>query len=259
MQPINFDIEGKRVLVLNQEKAYGPEAVRGLLHLGAEVLLRSPDAEGLQEVAGSLGIDTARCLQADPSTESEAQRLAQRVDEAFGPPDALVVISAGSRLTSWTPSFEQLLDSLRPSQLGLMLAVKHLGLLMAPAAHGSVVFVTDYGALVGYDPANYAQDPALFDRDFTLDKGFVAGAFVNYARQAAGFLGEHGIRCNALALGPLPDPQHPGFSEAIVRHSHIKRLLTPEDIAGALAFLISDASAFITGVTLPVDGGYTAK
>jgi NAD(P)-dependent dehydrogenase (short-subunit alcohol dehydrogenase family) len=259
MQQISFDIKGKKVLVLNPEKPYGPEAVRGMMQLGAEVLLSSPDVEGLRGAAQGLGIEATRCLHAAPCTEEEALRLAKWVEDAFGPPDALVVISAGSRLQGWTTSFEALMDSLRPSQLGLMLAVKHLGLLMSQAGRGSVVFITDYGALVGYDPANYAQDPDLLDTDFTLDKGYISGSFVNYARQAAGFLGEHSIRCNALALGPLPDPLHPGFGEAIVRHSHIKRLLTQADIAGALAFLISDASSFITGVTLPVDGGYTAK
>ncbi len=254
-----FSVRGKRVLLLNPDKPYGQEAACGLMEEGAEVWLSAEEAEALSTAAAALGIGPERCFPCAPGTEEAARRLAVWAEASMGVPDAVVIINPGSRLDSWTPEFDALNASLQSAQTGVMLAVKHLGLLLAKAGRGSVLFLTDYGALVGYDPWNYEDDPALFARDFVLDKGFIAGSYVNYARQAAGFLGENGVRCNAVAFGPLPAPGHPGFEKAVIRHSHLKRLLDAEDVKHAVCFFISDASRFITGVTLPVDGGYTAK
>lgn len=254
-----FDVRGRRVLLLHPEKPYGREIALGLHRLEAEVALCGPDAQAMRQLAAELGLPESVLFPYCPGTEKAAETLAERVSRQIGPPDALVLVNPGSGLDTWTPDFDQLLASLRVSQLGLMLSVKHLGLLMAGERRGSVLFITDYGALVGYDPENYREEPLLFKRDFALDRGFASGACVNYARQAAGFLGEHNIRCNVLAFGPLPDEGHPAFTEAILRHSHLKRTLTMDDVAHAVAFFLSDASSFITGVTLPVDGGYTAK
>jgi len=110
-----------------------------------------------------------------------------------------------------------------------------------------------------YDRHNYEGCPELYQRDFSLLRGYVRGSCVNYVRQAAGFLGEHGCRCNALAFAPMAGKQPQAFEDAFVAHNQIKRLATAEDIAAAVTFLASDASAYITGITLPVDGGYTAK
>ena len=156
----------------------------------------------------------------------------------------------------------------------MMLTIQSLGHIFAEQGHGSVILVADYGALVGYDPVNYkacsetshdlSKDVSLdstrdFSRDFSLVKGFISGGAVNYARQASNYLAEHGCRCNSIAFGPLKGSHTEAFEEAFIRHSQVKRLITPADIGAAAVFLASDASAFITGVTLPVDGGYTAK
>jgi NAD(P)-dependent dehydrogenase (short-subunit alcohol dehydrogenase family) len=62
-----------------------------------------------------------------------------------------------------------------------------------------------------------------------------------------------------VAFSPLAGDKNPEFESRFIRHNQVKRMLQPSDIAHAIVFLASDASAFITGITLPVDGGYTAK
>lgn len=254
-----FSVKGKHVVLIHADTPYGRQLALGLNALGAAVTLCGTNREELRALVKDMGLGEEQVIPYDPGTEQAAQALTEKVSKNFGAPDALIIINPGSALNTWTPEFDLLYHSLRVSQLGLMLTVKHLGLLMAGAGRGAVLFVTDYGALVGYDPENYREDSDRFRQDFALDAGFIAGSYVNYARQAAGFLGEHGIRCNTLALGALPDKEHDNFMEAVIRHSHIKRPISQEDITAAAAFLISDASSFITGVTLPVDGGYTAK
>ena len=139
----------------------------------------------------------------------------------------------------------------------MMLTVQSIGRILAEQGHGSMILITDYGALVGYDVQNYTS--GQMDDDFSLVKGFIKGGAVNYVRQTSNYLAEHGCRCNALALAPLEGMKSAEFEGQYIRHSQVKRMMKATDLASALIFLGSDASQYITGITLPVDGGYTAK
>ena len=178
----------------------------------------------------------------------------------MGAPDAFFENNSDQRLDGWNGhSFEEIYDNLSVTQTGMILTVKHIGMLMAKKGAGSVVFVSDCAALVGEDVHNFTEAPEAFDHGFALNYGFVRGSYVNYARQAAGYLGENGIRCNCVAFGPLEGSVPAGYAARVVKHSQLKRTLTAEDVKGIATFLASDASAFITGATIPVDGGYSAK
>ena len=87
----------------------------------------------------------------------------------------------------------------------------------------------------------------------------VAAQMEKAGYKAAGFLGKYTARCNCLAYGPLEGNDPKAFGDAIIRHSHIKRLAQADDVKAAAVFLASDASSFITGQTIAVDGGYTVK
>ena len=245
----NFSLSGKKALVVCPENPYGNELVNGLLAGGADVWL-----------AGDPAKLTDFSLPVIPyihgSAES-AKELAQAVRQQMGTMDILVENGLHTDASGWEQDFDTIYRQLENSHLGLMLTVQALGHIFAQQGFGSVILVTDYGALVGYDPQNYSVEDS--PQDFSLVKGFIKGAAVNYARQASNFLGEHGCRCNTIAFSPLQGEKSESFESQFIRHSQVKRMLLPADITSAIIFLASDASEFITGITLPVDGGYTAK
>lgn len=247
-----FSLEGKKALVVCPENPYGKELVEGLLSAGAEVWLAG-DAAACKAFAG------LPCIPYEHGSAEAAAQLERDVREQMGVLDVVVENGLWTDRTGWQQSYEAICEELRSTHLGMMLTVQALGHILAEQGHGSVLLIADYGALTGYDPVHYEQSPELWEQDFSLVKGFAAGGVVNYARQASNYLAEQGCRCNAIAFGPLEGSCPDAFRESFVRHSQIKRLLKPEDVAAAAVFLASDASAFITGVTLPVDGGYTAK
>lgn len=256
-----FSLNGKRILLQSPEYRYGMEIASGLYAAGAQLFLCGEEP-ALSKTRDSLSLQGVAIEDAFPYTpggEADAAALAEQVAARMGPPDAFVHISPDGRLKGWMHSFEEIHESMRCTQLGLMLTVKHIGMLMAERQEGSVLFVTDYSALVGSDPENYGAEPALYEREFALDHGFIKGSYVNYARQAAGYLGEHNVRCNAIAYAPMTHMESQGFAQAFIRHSHLKRMADAEDVGAAAIFLCADASRYITGVTLPVDGGYCAK
>ncbi len=244
-----FSLKGKKALIVCPENTYGAQIAQALEAAGAEIYL-----------AGDVPTDipAKKCFLYHHGQLDSAIALAKEVSQQIGAPDIVVENGLCVDSTGWEQSYAQINEQLKKTHLGLMLTVQHLGELMAKKGSGSMILVTDYGALVGYDVQNYVDCPELAEKDFSFVKGFVKGAAVNYARQASNYLAENGCRCNALAFGPMAG-QDPAFEEAFVRHSQVKRLATAEDIAGAVVFFASDASAFITGITMPVDGGYTAK
>ena len=248
-----FSLAGKNALIVCPENPYGAEIAAGLRSAGAKIFFAGPDEAAMKQLGGAENIFVY-----DHCTKAQTLAMVDAAKAAMGSIDILIENSAYTAITGWDQSFETIHAQLQKTHLGTMLTVQAIGTIMGKQKSGAVLLVTDYGALVGYDVQNYGES-ADFDTDFSLVKGFIKGGAVNYARQSAGFLGENGCRCNAIAYAPLQGSVDAGLQEAILRHSHLKRPITPEEVASAAVFLCSDAASYITGITLAVDGGYTAK
>lgn len=246
----HFSLHGKKALVICPENPYGKEIVDGLLAGFAEVWVAG-DVSKIPNLPVSGKIPYIHG-DAESAKELEAQVRAQ-----MGTVDIVIENGLHTDQCGWEQSFASIYEQLKASHLGMMLTVQALGHILVEQGHGSVILVTDYGALVGYDPNQYSGNEA--EEDFSLAKGFIKGGAVNYARQASNYLAEHGCRCNTIAFAPLAGEKSKEFESQFIRHSQIKRMMKPADIAHAVIFLASDAAEYITGITLPVDGGYTAK
>lgn len=247
-----FSLIGKKALIVCPENPYSREIAAGLADAGAEIWIAG-------EKETEIGINIAGRFKYIHGSKDSATELAEAVRQRMGVLDIVVENGLYTEKIGWKQSFDEINEQLNRTHLGMMLTVQSLGSILACQGHGSVILVTDYGALVGYDPVNYTECPEQASTDFSLVKGFISGGAVNYARQASNYLAEHGCRCNTMAIAPSEGSCSDSFAKAYIHRTQVKRLARAEDIAAAAVFLASDASQFITGITLPVDGGYTAK
>ena len=255
-----FKLSGKTALVAIPEGPYGRAAALALCEAGAKVYLASDDMEAAGNNAEEIKNEGFRvtAIEYDPSSEKSINELRDTVIKESGKLD-IFVLNAGERFSGgWSSgSAGELLENLKKNQIGTMLSTRILGNAIAENNAGSVIFITSVYALVGPDRHNSAQCLEMEDYDFSLDRVFTAGGYVNYARQAASYLGQYNVRVNSICAAPLAKPEK--YAGQFARHTTLLRNAAESDIKGLVVYLASDASAFVTGTSIPVDGGYVAK
>lgn len=142
------------------------------------------------------------------------------------------------------------------------MAVQKIGEKMKAAGHGSIVNVSTMYATVAPDPALYAGTDFINPPAYSASKA----AMLAFTRYTASFWGRHGIRANAILPGPFsniednsPNSVGPGdfFLERLKARTCLGRIGRPAELAGCLIFLASEASSYMTGQALAVDGGWT--
>jgi NAD(P)-dependent dehydrogenase (short-subunit alcohol dehydrogenase family) len=91
------------------------------------------------------------------------------------------------------------------------------------------------------------------------DYFFHKGGIINFTRFLASYYGRFNVRCNCVSPGGITNAQPEAFVKQYSERTFLNRLANDTDLKGVMVLLASDASAYITGVNIPVDGGYTAK
>jgi 3-oxoacyl-[acyl-carrier protein] reductase len=233
-------LEGKRALVTGASRGIGRAVAEELARAGADVVLgyRS-GAEEAEEVAGAIG---ARAVQADVSDPDSAKRL---VEEA-GDLDVLVNNAGITRdgLLARMPD-EDWRDVLETNLSGVFYTCRAVARGMMRRRAGSIVNVSSIVGVHGNPgQTNYSAAKA---------------GIIGFTKALARELGSRGVRANVVAPGyvttRLTDVLPDELKEAMLASTPLGRLGSPEDVAGAVRFLASDESSFITGEVLLVDGG----
>jgi NAD(P)-dependent dehydrogenase (short-subunit alcohol dehydrogenase family) len=254
-----FDLTGRAVVVTGGARGIGFGCARRFREAGAHVLIADIDAEAASSAADQLGehpgIGGVAARAVDVADPDDARAAVRGCVESFGTIDVLVnnagVYPAAS-FEEMTP--EHIRGVLRVNVEGVILMTQEAGLQMTEqGTGGSIVNLASIGALRGLHPG-------------LLTYGASKGAVISFTRRAAGALGPHAIRVNAIAPGTIHTETAQSFRDAgatvdeeLLRSSEARvplgRAGTPDDIATVAVFLASDAARYVTGVTMVVDGG----
>jgi NAD(P)-dependent dehydrogenase (short-subunit alcohol dehydrogenase family) len=256
----SFSLKGKVALLTGGAGLYGRQLAEALAEAGAATYIASRNVAELEKVAASLRAEggDVTALPLDLEDEASIRAVVDETARRAGRIDVLVN-NAVTRCAcaAWDQPMEVFDRSLRINASALFCLTRLAAEEMKKVGGGAVINIGSYMGLRGPDPLNYVgtdmmktPSPIYF---------FEKGGMVNFTRFAASVLGPHGIRVNAVHPGGFFSNQPDAFVRNYSANTMLGRLANGSDLKGVVVFLASDASCYLTGANIPVDGGYTAK
>jgi NAD(P)-dependent dehydrogenase (short-subunit alcohol dehydrogenase family) len=247
-------LQQRVALVTGAAKGIGAAIAERLAHDGMQVLIGDIDEAQARAKADELtqaGLSAAPVL-LDVSDAASVAAAFEAIDRQWHRCD-VVVNNAGIAKTF--PFVEFPLESwqahLNINVTGVLLCAQHGARLMLRERWGRIINIASVAGMraVGVGRTGYGTSKA---------------AVIGLTRQMAVELAEHGITANAIAPGPVDTPMtrvlhSPQFRQSYTDAIPMNRYGTPEEIAAAVAYLASDGAAYVTGIVIPVDGGFLAS
>ena len=255
-----FSLSGRVALVTaGAGPLFGSSLSQALAEAGATVITASRNLQSNLDFAEQLrdqGGD-AHGMQLDISDADSITALRDELLDRFGRLDVLVN-SALARSGHAGGGFEdQTPEHWEQAASGDFAGLFHICRSFVPAmqqqGRGSIINISSIYGVVSNDPELYAgtsmKQPPTYN--------FVKAGMINFTRYLACYYGKQGIRANCISPGGYFNNQPEAFVERYRERVPVGRMLDNDDIQGAVVFLASDASSYITGENLMVDGGWT--
>jgi gluconate 5-dehydrogenase len=254
-----FDLSGRAALVTGARGYLGRAMADALAEAGARVIVSSRNLEQACSVAATLGgkeagRHVAVCL--DHLDEASIERGFSDAVMQAGQIDILVNNGHDPLAADWTTATGEQFQRQLANLTGYFLLARRLrDHAVAQQRPASIILLGSMYGVVGSYPDAYAGVCAASPAAYHALKGGI----VHLTRHLAVYWAKDGVRVNCLSPGPFPNPQAPAaMVERLKTKSPMGRMGLPYELKGAIVFLASDASSYMTGQNLIVDGGWTA-
>jgi NAD(P)-dependent dehydrogenase (short-subunit alcohol dehydrogenase family) len=257
-----FSLKGKVAVITGGERMYGKSCSVALTEAGAKLYMACPFLDAAEETASELWAAGARVevVQFYQDNADSIRNLVEHVVEKEGRIDVFLnacrVIPKGG--DGWFQEEQGLDWSVKVNSAGMLYVTSLVGKQMIAQKSGSIISFASMMGLVGVEKHNYDGEPGMDAGAHAHDYALNKSGIIAWTRHAASYYGRYGVRVNSVCPGGLQsDRTPPKFTENYSKHTQLGRLADSDDIKGLILFLASDASAYITGLSIPVDGGYT--
>jgi NAD(P)-dependent dehydrogenase (short-subunit alcohol dehydrogenase family) len=260
-----FSLRDKNIVLTGAAGRLGSSMAWGLASAGAHVWLAGRNEGNLRNLQGAICAAGGQAsvavvdLRDDSSVHSFTRMLGDNLQALHG----LVNNAYGGETgTIETTTALQFADAYRVSVIASAELVRQLLPLIKNAASNdgdaAVLNVCSMYGMVSPDQSIYGDSGMNSPPHY----GAAKGGLIQYTRYAACHLAPFGVRVNAISPGPFPPDSFketkPEFHDALAGKVPLKRIGHPDELAGAVIFLCSPASSYVTGINLPIDGGWTA-
>jgi NAD(P)-dependent dehydrogenase (short-subunit alcohol dehydrogenase family) len=263
-----FSLAGKTAVVTGAVGLLGRHHCEALAEAGAQVVAADLDEKAVISFAGELGAEHMGIglNVADPASVQEARR---RILDRYERIDILVNNAAindkfedpvlGSRQSMFEHYPLEMWDmSWKVNVSGVFLCSQILGGVMAEQGGGSIINIASTYGIVAPDQSIYRNEAG--EQTFYKSPAYpvTKSAVIGFTKFLASYWGPMGVRVNTLSPGGVENSQDEYFKQNYSNRTLLGRMAAPVDYKGAIVFLASDASAYMTGANLVVDGGWTA-
>ncbi|WP_325199749.1 SDR family NAD(P)-dependent oxidoreductase [Oscillibacter sp.] len=261
---LTVKLDGRVCLVTGGASGMGREFAKALAGCGASVMIADLNAAGAEAAAAELRAQglQADWMEVDAADAAGAERMAAEVKEKYGRIDVLVnSIGVGAKARPGEDKYQLWNRLIRINLCGVFHCCAAVGEVMVAQGKGAIINIASMSASIvpAKNRPGRLGEYGLFG--YCASKGGVR----QLTKAIAALWAEYGVRANSISPGyvdtpmtkePHSDPVVRSRMEATVPAGHIA---APEEITGAVLFLASDASAYITGHDLLVDGGFTCR
>lgn len=268
-----ISIEGKSVIITGAAGIIGSTLAKAFVEDGALVTAIDVDLATMEEVlakaVGTYGQTSLQLVKTDITDPDDCKRLTERVTGRFGGVDVLInnaaidakfdkheEVSFSSRFENYDLS--KVRKSLEVNVTGTITITQAVvKAMLAQGKGGSVVNLASTYSLVAPNQSLYdfgRGTQSYKPVDYVASKSFIP----NFTRYIATFYAEEGIRCNTVVPHAIDNGHDDAFKSNFKRFSPLGRMSRREELLGAFILLASDASSYMTGSTVVVDGGWTA-
>lgn len=262
-----FSLFGRTAVVTGALGLLGREHCRCLAEAGANVVVADLDESACCELAATL--PSRSCgLALDVTNRESVQTLHSEVLQRFGSAEILINNAAANDMFE-NPSLaaEQSRFENYPVEMwrrmmdvnvtGMFICSQVIGSAMARRGAGSIINIASTYGVVAPDQSIYRKPDG--EQQFFKSPSYPAskGAVITFTKYLASYWGHAGVRVNALSPGGVENGQQEFFKENYARKTPLGRMAGRTDYHGAILFLASDASRYMTGANLIVDGGWT--
>jgi NAD(P)-dependent dehydrogenase (short-subunit alcohol dehydrogenase family) len=250
-----FDLSGRVAVVSGAAQGLGRAMALGLAEAGADLMLADRNGDGLEQTAGSISALGRRAIPVtcDVSQPIQIRELFARVDREFGRIDFLGNVAGDSILGKPEDiSLDDVEQTWRNLVYGRFCCCQEAGRRMLQAGRGSIVNIGSIAGVTALGRSHIAYSMAM-------------GAVLQMTRELSTEWSGRGVRINAILPAQIINPglesrmaADPNLRAKFLSGIPANRFGHPDDIKGLAVFLASDASAWITGALIPLDGGNLA-
>lgn len=249
-----LSLKDKIVLITGGEGKYGRCITEGLAEADATVITASPFLEDGEKVAADFrtrGLDV-QAMFVDQADHESVFKLKKQITEKSERLDVFVNNAVARPMKTYDSPLKDWQESMRVNATGMFDITREMAELMAIGGGGAIVNICSMMGMFGPDLSNYeGTDMGIPPADYFFHKG---GMFT-LTRYLARVLADKNIRVNSISPGGLFANQPERFLENYTKKVPVGRMANNEDIKGVVVFLASQASAYINGENILMDGG----
>jgi len=262
-----FSLSGKVAIVTGACGLLGKKHCEALAQAGASVVVADLDRELSTILANSLG-DNHMGVALDVTNQYSIKEAKELVLEKYGSIDVLVNNAAindmfeNPQLKEEQSRFENYpltmwRQALDVNVTGVFLCSQIIGSVLAEQAKGSIINIASTYGVTAPDQTLYKDEDGLQTFYKSAAYPTTKGAVISFTRFLSAYWGNKGVRVNSLSPGGVQNGQDEYFINKYSQRTPLGRMAKDSDYQGALIFLASDASSYMTGANLVVDGGWT--